>query len=87
MTITILAFTFHTTNVKANLTEKENTVIQTITKNFIETHNISLDDYSFFDFREVHSNKDSLTSQEKSLTNIYLKIAKEQYYMDCSPLI
>ena len=32
------------------------------------------------------SNKDNLTSEEKSLMNIFMSIAKRQDFIDCSPI-
>jgi hypothetical protein len=85
--IAMFSFTFYTTNVQAKLTEPEDKFIQTITKDFIDTHSISLNGYNFFDMREISpTKKENLTTQEKSLANIFMGIAKEQDFIDCSPI-
>jgi hypothetical protein len=84
--VAMFSFTFYTTNAQAKLTEAEDTFIQTITKDFIDTHNINLSSYNFFDISEINPNNDNLNTQEKSLTDIFTSIAKEQNYVDCSPI-
>lgn len=82
----MFSFTVFSTNVQAELTEAEDKFIQTITKDFVDSHNINLEGYKFFDTRDIYPYRDNLTPQEKSLSNILLNIAKEQFFMDCSPL-
>lgn len=82
----MFSFTFYTINAHAELTETEEMFILTITKDFTDTYNINLNGYNFFDMKEIYLNKDNLTTQEKSLKNILMNIAKKQYFMDCSPI-
>lgn len=85
--VAMFSFISYTANAQANLTDAEDKFIQTVTKDFIDTHNLNLNGYNFFDMRKIHlTNKDNLTNQEKSLTNIFMGIAKEQNYVDCSPI-
>jgi len=84
--VAMLSLTFQTTNAQAKLTEAEDKFIQTITKDFIGTHNINLSGYNFFDMRETYQKKDNLTTEEVSLTDISMDIAKEQSFVDCSPI-
>ena len=55
---TMFSFTVFSTNVQAELTEAEDKFIQTITKDFIDTHNLNLNSYKFFDLREIYPNKE-----------------------------
>lgn len=87
LVLTIFSFIFCSTNVQAEFTDAENKFIQTITKDFIDTHNLNLNSYEFFDLREIYPDKVNLTTQEKSLINIYMNIVKEQDFIDCSPLL
>ena len=87
LVLAIFSFTFYSTNVQAEFTETENKFIQTITKDFIDTHNLNLNSYKFFDLREIYPDKENLTTQEKSLINIFMNIVKEQDFIDCSPLL
>ena len=87
LVLAIFSFTFYSTNVQAEFTDAENKFIQTITKDFIDTHNLNLNSYEFFDLREIYPDKVNLTTQEKSLVNIYMNIVKEQDFIDCSPLL
>lgn len=87
LAVVMLSLTFHAASVQAKLTEADEKFIQTITKDFIITHNINLNSYYFYDMREISpTEKESLTTEEKSLSDIFKGIAKEQYFMDCSPL-
>ncbi|MEH6908888.1 hypothetical protein, partial [Neobacillus drentensis] len=47
---------------------------------------LDLNDYSLFDIRELHKNKENLQVKEKSLLNISIDITKNQGFVDCSPL-
>lgn len=85
--VAMFTFTTYSTNVQATLTETEDKFIQTITKDFIATHNLNLNSYDFFDLRDAYFNKDNLTTQEKSLIDIHKSIVEEQEYIDCSPLL
>ena len=87
LVVTMFSFTVYSTNVQAELTEAEDKFIQTITKDFIDTHNLNLNSYNFYDLREIYPDKDNLTAQEKSLVNIFINIVKEQDFIDCSPLL
>lgn len=87
LVVSMFSFTAYSTNVKAELTEAEDKFIQTITKDFINTHNLNLNSYNFFDLREIYPDKDNLTTKEKSLVNIFVNIVKEQDFIDCSPLL
>lgn len=87
LVLTMFSFTVYSTNVRAELTKAENKYIQTITKDFIDTHNLNLNSYNFYDLREIYPDKDNLTTQEKSLVNIFINIVKEQDFIDCSPLL
>jgi hypothetical protein len=84
--VVMLSFTLHTTNAEAKLTEAEDKFLQTITKDFISTHNINLNSYTFFDTRGIYPNNDNSTTREKSLRDIIMNIAKEQSFVDCSPI-
>ena len=46
-----------------------------------------MNSYNFFDLREIYPDKDNLTTQEKSLVNIFVNIVKEQDFIDCSSLL
>ena len=85
--VALFSFTASSINVQAKLTDNEDKFIKTITKDFIATHNLNLDSYNFFDLRDIYLNKDNLTTQEKSIINIYMSIVKKQDYIDCSPLL
>ena len=76
----MFSFTVFSTNVQAELTEAEDKLIQTITKDFTDTHNLNLNSYKFFDLREIYPDKENLTTQEKSLINIFMNIVKEQEF-------
>lgn len=82
----IFSLTLYSTNAHAKITEEEEKYIQTITNDFEGTHNINLDSYELYDIRKS-TDKDSLTTKEISLINIYLEIVKKQDFIDCSPLI
>ena len=84
----VFSFTFFSANVQAEakLTPEEKTFIKTITKDFINTHSLNLNDYSLFDIRELHMNKENLQAKEKSLLNISTEIIKNQSFVDCSPI-
>lgn len=72
LVVAMFSFTFYSTNVQAEFTEAENKFIQTITKDFIDTHNLNLNSYKFFDLRDIYPDKENLTTQEKSLINIFM---------------
>ncbi|MCM3444146.1 hypothetical protein AB3Z07_26855 (plasmid) [Metabacillus halosaccharovorans] len=87
--VAFLSFSFitPTPSVQAKLTEAEDRFIKTITDDFIDTHNLNLNGYSFFDIGKISpSNKTNLTQKDKTLTNIFMDIAKDQNYVDCSPI-
>jgi hypothetical protein len=84
--VAVFSFSFLSTNVQAKLTEEEITFVETITKDFVKTHSLNLDDYSLLDIRELHMNNEDLKSKEKSLLNISLEITKNQSFVDCSPI-
>ncbi|GIN21170.1 hypothetical protein [Siminovitchia fordii] len=80
----IISFTFYTSNTNAKLTEK--VVIQTITKDFIKSHKIQVDGYSYISNMEIAPDKDNLNTEQKSLSNILTNIAKSQIGGDWSPI-
>jgi hypothetical protein len=80
----ILSFTAYTSNVNAKLTEEA--VIQTITNDFIKSHKIQVDGYNYISNVEFAPDKDNLTAEQKSLSNILLKIFKSQIGGDWSPV-
>lgn len=84
----VFSLTFFSANVQAEvkLTPEEETFIKTITKDFVNTHSLNLNDYSLFDIRELHMNKENLQAKEKSLLNISIEITKNQSFVDCSPI-
>lgn len=85
----VAAFSFlvFLNDAEAKLTEQDAKFIQTITKDFINTHSIKLNGYHFYDMREISpTQKRELTTQEKSLINILEDIASGQNYIDCSPI-
>lgn len=75
LVVAMFSVTLYTTNAQAKLTDEEDRFIQTITKDFEDTHSIKLNGYNFFDITEIDLDKDDLTSQEKSLLNIFIGIA------------
>jgi hypothetical protein len=77
---------FYSTIAQAELSVREEKFIQTIAKDFEGTHNIDLNSYHFFDFREIQQDNESLTNQEKSLTDIFMSISRKQNFVDCSPI-
>src|SRR5690625_5069168 len=87
MIIMLFSSTIYSVNAQSKLTEKETTMIQIITNDFKESHNININEYDFFDIKEALSSDDNLTSKEKFLTNVYLNIVKKQDVFDISPII
>lgn len=80
----ILSFTVYTSNANAKLTEE--TVVQIITKDFVKTHNIQVNGYDYRPIREFFPNKDNLTAEQESLSNIVMSIAESQIGGDWSPV-
>lgn len=84
ITITLLSYSFLSTNVLAKLSTEEEAFINKITNDFVKTHSLNLNEYSLFDIRGL--NNESLQTKEQSLLNISLEITKNQSFIDCSPI-
>lgn len=80
----MLSFTAYASNVDAKLTEEE--AVKTITKDFIMSHKIQVDGYNYISNTEFAPNKDDLTTEQKSLSNILVNIAESQIGGDWSPV-
>ena len=85
LSIMIMFCTFSTINAQAKPSEKF--IVNAITQDFIETHNIKVDGFKYIPMREFFPHKDNLTSEQKSLQNIVKNIAEEQIMGDWAPII
>jgi len=85
LSIMIIFFTFSAINAQAKPSEEF--IVNAITQDFIETHNIKVDDFTYIPMREFFPHKDNLTSEQKSLQNIVKNIAEEQIMGDWAPII
>jgi hypothetical protein len=68
------------------LTKTEEKILNTITKDFINTHNITVDGYNFIPIRASELYKDNLTAEQKSLLNVFISISEKQIIGDFSPI-
>lgn len=68
-------------NAQGKVTEQ--TIIQTITNDFEETHDLKLDGYHFVHIKDIASER---SSSYKSLFNIYVKLTEHQIIGDFTPL-
>lgn len=80
----MLSFAAYTPNVSAKLTEEE--AVQIITKDFVMSHKVQVDGYNYISITEFAPNKDNLTTEQKSLSNILVNIAQSQIGGDWSPI-
>ncbi|UJL47080.1 hypothetical protein KFZ58_03850 [Virgibacillus sp. NKC19-16] len=74
-------------NAQTELTNEEKEFVQTIVNDFEDSHSIDLEGYDFFDVKKTPSDKDNLTPDEKSLTNVYTDIVENQSFFGISPLM
>ncbi|HZG61766.1 MAG TPA: hypothetical protein VEY68_15035 [Anoxybacillus sp.] len=70
----------------AKLTKTEEKILNTITKDFINTHNITVDGYNFIPIKASELYKDNLTAEQKSLLNVFISISEKQIIGDFSPI-
>ena len=85
LSIMIIFFTFSAINAQAKPSEEF--IVNTITQDFIKTHNIKVGGYKYIPMKELHPYKDNLTSEKKSLLNVVKNIAEEQMMGDWAPII
>ena len=85
LSIMTIFCTFSAINVQAKPSEEF--IVNTITQDFIKTHNIKVGGYKYISMKEFHPYKDNLTTEKKSLLNIVKNIAEEQMMGDWAPII
>ncbi|MGI8382568.1 hypothetical protein ACR0S4_28790 [Priestia megaterium] len=85
LSIMTIFCTFSAINVQAKPSEEF--IVNTITHDFIKTHNIKVVGYKYIPMKEFHPYKDNLTTEKKSLLNIVKNIAEEQMMGDWAPII
>jgi hypothetical protein len=73
--------------INAQATPNEKFIVDTITQDFIKTHNIKVDGYKYSPMRGFFPDKDNLSSEQKSLQNVVKNIAEEQMMGDWAPII
>jgi len=85
LSVIIMFCTLSAINVHAKPSEEF--IVNTITQDFVKTHNIKVNNYAYIPMRELHPHKDNLTSEKKSLLTIVKNIAEEQMMGDWAPII
>jgi len=83
--LTFLLCSLFSINAQAKLSEEF--IVNTITEDFLKTHNIKVNGYKYMPIRKFSPDKENLTSEQKSLQNIVQNIAEDQIGGDWSPII